>query len=67
MAEQNDLLRQNGLLTCREVADMKKVHLHSVYRAIKENRLKAERIQKMYVIPRDEAERWRAKSGRYDD
>ena len=61
MAEQNDLM------TCKEVAAMKKVNLRSVYRAIKEERLPNQKIGDVYVIPRSAAERWRARSGRYKE
>lgn len=58
---------QGELLTCAQVAEMKKVHLRSVYRAIAEKRLKATKYGDMWLVTREEAGRWRGKSGRYKE
>lgn len=58
---------QTELLTCAQVAQLKKVHLRSVYRAIAEGRLKATKYGDMWLVRKDEAGRWRGRSGRYKD
>lgn len=56
----------DDLLTPQEVAALKKVHVNSVYRAIKEDRLAAQRRPKHYLLRRGDVDNWRARSGRYN-
>lgn len=58
---------ETELLTCAQVAEMKKVHLRSVYRAIKEDRLKATKYGDIWLVRREDAGRWRGRSGRYNE
>lgn len=55
----------DDLLTAGEVAAMKKANVRSVYRAVKEERLKADRRGHILLIRRGDAEAWPAKGGRY--
>ena len=56
------------LLTPQEVAVIKKVNVKSVYRAIDEERLKAERRGKrIFLIRRADMDLWRARAGRFKE
>ena len=55
---------EQELLTARQVAELKDVHLKSVYRAIKTGRLRAEGAKGVRLIRRGAANAWQPKSTR---
>ena len=56
--------RPNDLLTAGEAAELRGVNVKSIYRAIEENRLVAERRGKTLLIRYKELMAWPAKAGR---
>jgi excisionase family DNA binding protein len=58
----------DDVFTVAEVAALKGVAKKSVYRAIRKNRLVAERRgEKTLLVKRRDLDAWRARRGRFDD